>query len=176
MTEQKKSKARQALAEAFRELVVTRDYNDFHVADIISQADVSRSTFYEHYRNKDDILRESLAVVIDALSGVGFDDGTDRETLAFWMNHFRDVKEVAVVFFKSDVSEIVVKMLAESITDRLDQRGRTGSVPNKLLALQVAHSTIGFIRAWLTQFNEIAGETATDQLLTSTRLLINTQD
>ena len=49
-----------ALRNAFFELVLSQPYSRIKIADIIAKANVGRSTFYEHYKNKDDLLYTSL--------------------------------------------------------------------------------------------------------------------
>lgn len=83
------TKARAALLAAFRRLLMTRPYDEIHVPDIVQEADVSRSTFYGHFRNRNDILRASMAGVISTLSMAGFDD-PDVQQLVGTLNHFRE--------------------------------------------------------------------------------------
>ena len=59
---------RTAILAAFRDLVLARRYSDIRVADIVRRADAGRSTFYEHFRGKDDVLRHSLAAVLTPLA------------------------------------------------------------------------------------------------------------
>jgi AcrR family transcriptional regulator len=62
-------RTRLLLHQALIELMTERDYTRITVQDIIDRADVGRSTFYAHYRDKDDLLlvscteytRETLA-------------------------------------------------------------------------------------------------------------------
>ncbi|MEV6771549.1 helix-turn-helix domain-containing protein [Nocardia sp. NPDC051030] len=49
-------RTRMALHRALMELMRTRPYDRITVRDIIDRADVGRSTFYAHYRDKDDLL------------------------------------------------------------------------------------------------------------------------
>ncbi|MFE3025048.1 TetR/AcrR family transcriptional regulator [Nocardia tengchongensis] len=49
-------RTRAALHRALIELMLTRPYARITVRDIIDRADVGRSTFYAHYRDKDDLL------------------------------------------------------------------------------------------------------------------------
>ncbi len=49
-------RTKRLLTEALMELVRERDYDDITVQDILDRADVGRSTFYAHFRNKDQLL------------------------------------------------------------------------------------------------------------------------
>jgi AcrR family transcriptional regulator len=49
-------RTRQLLREALVELTLERGYDRVTVQDILDRADVGRSTFYAHYRDKDDLL------------------------------------------------------------------------------------------------------------------------
>lgn len=49
-------RTRDLLHRALIELMIERGYDRVSVSDIIARADVGRSTFYAHYRDKDDLL------------------------------------------------------------------------------------------------------------------------
>jgi AcrR family transcriptional regulator len=49
-------RTRRTLAEALVALVLERGYERITVADLLTRADVGRSTFYSHFRDKDDLL------------------------------------------------------------------------------------------------------------------------
>lgn len=49
-------RTRDALHLALIELMMERGYERVTVSDIIARADIGRSTFYAHYRDKDDLL------------------------------------------------------------------------------------------------------------------------
>lgn len=55
-TDRRVRKTRQLLREALMELTLERGYDHVTVQDILNRADVGRSTFYAHYRDKDDLL------------------------------------------------------------------------------------------------------------------------
>jgi len=50
-----------ALQGALLALMAERDYDSIGVSDIIERADVGRSTFYNHYTDKADLLQDCLA-------------------------------------------------------------------------------------------------------------------
>ena len=49
-------RTRQLLRDALMELTLERGYDHVTIQDILDRADVGRSTFYAHYRDKDDLL------------------------------------------------------------------------------------------------------------------------
>jgi AcrR family transcriptional regulator len=55
-TDRRVRRTRQLLREALLDLTLERGYDRITVQDILDRADVGRSTFYAHYRDKDDLL------------------------------------------------------------------------------------------------------------------------
>lgn len=53
-------KTRRALGEALLELCTLKRYESITVQDVIDRADVSRSTFYAHYVDKDNLLVDAF--------------------------------------------------------------------------------------------------------------------
>lgn len=55
------------LQEALFHLIIERGYEQVTIADITEQANVGRTTFYLHYRDKEDLLRESIKALLHDL-------------------------------------------------------------------------------------------------------------
>ena len=55
-TDRRVRRTRQLLRDALMELTLERGYDRVTVQQILERADVGRSTFYTHYRDKDDLL------------------------------------------------------------------------------------------------------------------------
>lgn len=54
--DRRKQKTREALRQALSELIDHKSYDQITVRDLAERADVSRSSFYLHFRDKDDLL------------------------------------------------------------------------------------------------------------------------
>jgi AcrR family transcriptional regulator len=62
ITENKKfdrrsNRTQQSLRKAIKEIILEKHYDEITVQNIIDRADVGRSTFYAHYRDKEDLFR-----------------------------------------------------------------------------------------------------------------------
>lgn len=60
-------KTRRALVATMVTLVHDKGYHGFTVSELLERADVGRSTFYNHYRGKDDLLLRSFVDMIQTL-------------------------------------------------------------------------------------------------------------
>ena len=143
-------KTRAALLEAFGELVLERRYGDIRVADIIRRADVGRSTFYEHFRDKDDVLRQSVSGMLTALADAVRSECDTRRTVLV-LEHFRDFTVPARGMLNGPCAPQVVGLLASLIEERFDVRPATTSLPSALAAAQIAEALLGLVRAWLNR-------------------------
>src|SRR4051812_36054131 len=87
MTEDRRTaRTRRALLAAFVALVQERRYEAIRVGDIVDEADVGRSTFYGHFKSKDDLLRQSMDWLLRILAEAAVPGG-DAARLAFAVGH-----------------------------------------------------------------------------------------
>ena len=56
--DRRRRKTRQAIYVAFESLMQDEHYSQITVAQIIERADIGRSTFYDHFETKDDLLAQ----------------------------------------------------------------------------------------------------------------------
>lgn len=54
------TKSKLAIKQAFIELVETKGYDKVSVCDIAKKANINRNTFYLHYEDKDDLVKQTL--------------------------------------------------------------------------------------------------------------------
>jgi AcrR family transcriptional regulator len=60
-------RTRKFLMEALIELIQERGYKGIKIQDITDRATLNRATFYLHYRDKDDLLRQTTKNLLDEL-------------------------------------------------------------------------------------------------------------
>jgi AcrR family transcriptional regulator len=62
--DRRSQRTRQALHNALIELMLEKHYGAITVQDIIDKANIGRSTFYAHYRDKEDLLTSQIEEMI----------------------------------------------------------------------------------------------------------------
>ena len=63
--DRRQRKTRQAIYNAFEGLMEGAHYSQITVAQIIERADIGRSTFYDHFETKDDLLAQMCVEMFD---------------------------------------------------------------------------------------------------------------
>lgn len=48
---------------AFSEVLLLKDYNDVRIQDVLDKSGVARSTFYAHYKTKEDLLKSVCTTI-----------------------------------------------------------------------------------------------------------------
>jgi AcrR family transcriptional regulator len=155
--DRRSQRTHKALLQAFLVLLRQRKYGQIHVADIIAKADVARSTFYDHFKSKDDVLLESMSGIYATLADIVEKDAKP-ERLVGLLQHFWDNRLLARDLFSGPSAALGPKHgtrhLACAIEERLAAQYRfrkiEPEVPLWLAAIQVAEGTMALLRDWLT--------------------------
>lgn len=161
------------LLTAFRDLVLSRGYDDVTVSDIVERANVGRSTFYEHFENKDDLFRHSLRSIVPALADAVCDD-CDRTRLDMVVRHFWDRRDVMPTMTGGSARVVMIGYLAEEIETRLARRHRqtkrAAGLPLHLIATQIAEAQWGLLTAWISSHG-VPAERVAEALATSSQAI-----
>lgn len=145
----RKRRTRQDLMAAFFSLVLSRRYHEIRVADVLARASVSRSTFYEHFRNKDDLLAASLEGPFQILAGLTRPPADTARVQAI-LQHFWDNRALARSLFQGAALRVVRRTLVEHMEVALDREQRSRlRVPPRLAAHALADGVFSPITAWL---------------------------
>jgi len=141
-------RTRTALIEAFNHLALSHRKN-IRVADIVEQANVGRSTFYEHYKSADDIHLQAMtrpfALLADAAAGLG-----DEARMTGQLNHFWENRQLARTSLMGRMHDKVSRLLASMIEERLRDEEDKLAIPLRLAAMQLAEAALAPIRGWVT--------------------------
>lgn len=161
----------QALFQAFTDLVLSRPYAEIKVADIIKAAGVGRSTFYEHYQSKDDVLRQAMSGLLAALADT-ITPQHSPERVRFVVSHFWDNRVRANALNQPSTRAVITRALAAAFETRLALRPGHPRVPAKLLAQQLAEAQFGLLWVWLAGQASCPADQIADTLAATTRAIV----
>lgn len=147
-------RTRSALRSAFARLILSKGYDAFTTTDIAEQADVGRSTFYEHYRGKEDMLAQSLGPVLMPLADCLADEEPSARLLGV-VTHFRNNRKLARAMMADRAHRVLTMELARLIERKIVELSskRTNCVtmvPTAIIAAQLASGQLAMINEWLS--------------------------
>jgi AcrR family transcriptional regulator len=143
-------RSRAALLRAFIDLMFRDGFEAVSVHAIVAGAGVARSTFYEHFKSKEDILGASMAhflgVMADCVSSAEQPAELGRVLTHFWEN-----RRLTDSVFSGVPRKIVARYLGGMIQTRLEQsnNGKALILPHPLAATQLAEAQLALVETWL---------------------------
>jgi AcrR family transcriptional regulator len=149
--------ARQDLLGAFADLALSRNYLDFGVGLIVRRAKVARSTFYYHFRAKDDLLVENLAPFLSLLARLPLELEPPPALLG-WTEHIWEHRARARRMLDGPTGRRIAEALTDALRTALSADPARGH-RTPLLADQIAGASLSLLRAWTAAG---AGATAAD--------------
>ena len=165
-----------ALRETFFEMVLTYSYDEIKVSDIIEKANVGRSTFYKHYKSKDDILANSMSVLLEDLAR-SVEHEANQNALIGLMEHFWENRRFAPRIFAGTARRVVVEALTERIERRLKLRFKAQTIhppiPTNLVAHQIAEAQLVICIDWLLGKGSCSVEAMAKHIELTTKAICN---
>jgi len=158
-TDARVRRTRDALGDALVALMQEKPFDTITVQDVLDRAQISRSTFYLHYSDKDDLLmsdaEEFFEAISMALSAHG--DKSDRVfPVSEFFTHLSDVQPFFKALVKSGLyqenMELARGHFARGIERRLAELPRSQSIPpNQLPAIAFTHAgaLLSLLTWWL---------------------------
>ena len=158
-TDARVQRTRDALGDALIALMQEKPFDTITVQEVLDRADVSRSTFYTHYSDKDDLLMSDAEEFFEALS-MGLSAHGDKSDRVFpvqeFFSHLSDVQPFYKALVKSgkfqENMELARGHFARGIERRLSELPRGKSIPpNQLPAIAFTHAgaLLSLLMWWL---------------------------
>ena len=158
-TDARVRRTRDALGDALIALMQEKPFETITVQDVLDRAHVSRSTFYAHYSDKDDLLmsdaEEFFEAISTALSAHG--DKSDRVfPVQEFFSHLSNVQPFYKALVKSgkfqENMELARGHFARGIERRLSELPQGRAIPpNELPAIAFTHAgaLLSLLAWWL---------------------------
>ena len=158
-TDARVRRTRDALGDALVALMQEKPFETITVQDVLDRAQVSRSTFYSHYSDKDDLLMSDAEEFFESIS-MALSVHGDKSDRVFpvqeFFVHLSDVQPFFKALVKSgkyqENMELARGHFARGIERRLSELPRGKSIPpNQLPAIAFTHAgaLLSLLTWWL---------------------------
>lgn len=137
------ARTRKAAVNAFLELLFEQGYEAVTVAAVAARADLGRSTVYEHFRTKDDLLDAAL----DSPVGILAADPPDAAALSAFADHVRERAGQVRLLLAPPLRSRMARVLATRFEARLRAQGAAPALA-ALRALTAAEGQLAALALW----------------------------
>ena len=166
--DRRQEKTRQAIVAAFLDLLFEQSYPALTMAAVAARANVGRSTLYEHFRTKPDLLKHTLSAPFGDLAAA-IEAGTATPELTALLQHFRDHQGLGRVLFAPPTRGLLQKVLVGQIETRLEAT----AIPSSLMASQIAAAQLALLEPWILGQVALSADIMAEAVWRSSRALIS---
>jgi AcrR family transcriptional regulator len=158
-SDQRVRRTHQRLGSALVALIQEKPIDDVTVQEVLDRASVGRSTFYLHFRDKNDLLLSQLEKFLETMSttlSIRNEKSLRVVPVAEMFAHIGSQKKMYRALADSgrlnDFFELAQEYFARGIERRLKDSGRLPKLPQRELAARasaLAGSLLSLLRWWL---------------------------
>jgi AcrR family transcriptional regulator len=159
-TDRRIQKTQKLLRGALTSLIAEKDYDSIVVKEILDRANVGRSTFYAHFRDKDELLVSGIHDILGAVPSKSPAEATSNERLIWFslpiFEYHDQHKHAAQARIgprgRAVLHENLRKVLAGLIATDARKNSRSGckaQIPPDLMAHYLASTFILVLNWWL---------------------------
>lgn len=151
-------RTRLALGSALVELMRERSFDDISIDRLLERADVGRTTFYAHFRDKHDLLFSDAERFMGMFEEyfVGHERGRRVAPVAELFSHVADFewfqRALAEAGLRDAMYDLLIGLIARIIEQRLDvlePRPVRGSLSHRLMSRLFAGAMIEMLSWWI---------------------------
>jgi len=162
-TDRRAIRSKRLIAEAWRELILEKEYKKISVSDIVERADIGRATFYAHFEDKDHLSRfmfNKLLTQIEKEIQTSLEESATQsvyQTLIPSLALFRIAAEKHR-WFKENGSNpetglgMLIPPLVKRLETELDEMDLPyihNEIPKRLMATYLVSALIAIITEWV---------------------------
>jgi AcrR family transcriptional regulator len=168
--DQRVRRTRDRLGDAMMALLIEKPFDDITVQDVIDRAGVSRSTFYTHYDDKNDLFLSDAEEFFEMMATALSRRGEKSDRVAPAREFFAHVAEVRPFYDaliasgrRHDLVELAQGHFARGIEQRLRELPRAATIPPQHRSA-AAHALAGSMLSLLTWWIHHNMPSSTDEM------------
>jgi AcrR family transcriptional regulator len=163
-------KTRKLLHDALLSLLHEKSYDDIVVKEILDRANVGRSTFYTHYRDKDDLLAGGVRDLLHSFQAAKLHPSPKEPEGIVWfslpifehIDEHRRTSKLRIgrrgqIILHEHLQEILVELISGRVKSELKNRVKSSSqIPPDLLVQHLASTFILVLNWWVDRNSSLA--------------------
>ncbi len=170
------ARTQKLLRDALHSLVRERDYDSIAVKEILDRANVGRSAFYTHFRDKDELLASGIYDILGSVpsshpkSGDGFNERILWFSLPIFEHHDRHRRAGELKLgprgratLHRKLQNVLAEMIAEDVGKSFRGRRKTaGRIPPDLLVQHMASTFVLVLNWWVESKSPLSAKEVND--------------
>jgi len=163
-------KTRKHLHEALVSLLHEKNYDDIVVKEVLDRANVGRSTFYTHFRDKDDLLVNGMRDILNSIRTAKVPpSGSWREKLLWFslpiyehVDEHRRRNRLKIgprgrIVLHEQLQRVLVELTSSSMKSEIQMRRKElDPIPADLLIQHLASTFILVLNWWVERKDDLA--------------------
>ena len=162
-TDRRVERTRELLQNALVELIGERGYDAITIQDIVNRANVGRTTFYLHYKSKDELFMSCHAAIVGKFH-IGLLHPLSREELlsseippqvSLAYRHLEEERALLYPVFQGKDSQLILRQIRDRSAREIESNLRAlfadaeSNIPLDVLANYLAGAQIALMQWWL---------------------------
>jgi AcrR family transcriptional regulator len=177
-TDRRVERTRELLQKALIELINERGYDAITIQGIVDRAKVGRTTFYLHYKSKDELFMSCHEAIVSQLH-IGLIHPLSREELlspeipsemGSAYRHLEEGRALLYPIFQGKDSQLILRQIRDRSAREIEADLRAifgeaeGAIPLEMLVNYLAGAQIALMQWWLEKRRPHAPDTLTQTL------------
>lgn len=168
-------KTKKLLSDSLKDLILEKGYDAITVQDIIDKANVGRSTFYNHYESKDELLVGNINFQ-QALVQIPLGDDENYAmgvNISYLFGHTKEYLHVARAMINSKGMDVLTNYFAELCVSRFFEYNKAlgGQINTEMLRYKAEMAAGGVVRM-LFKWLEDGAAVSVDEMVVYARKMI----
>lgn len=153
--DRRSQRTRQLISDAFIELLLEKGYEAISISDVIERANVGRSTFYSHFKDKEELFASQLDRLLETLSRhlpLHVEQNPFFPSLGL-LQHIQEQQKLFRALSWTSGMDVSTRHLQKSMSEKIEEKlkadGKTYQVPIPVMANFLAGSFLTLVKWWL---------------------------
>jgi AcrR family transcriptional regulator len=170
------ARTQKLLRDALHSLIREKDYDSIVVKEILDRANVGRSTFYTHFRDKDELLASGIHDILSSVPPTHPKTGAGCSERILWfslpifehLDRHRRAGELRLgprgrAILHGQLQKVLAELIAEDVRKSLQGRRKTaGHISPDLLVQYVASTFILVLNWWVESGSPLPAKEVND--------------